>query len=374
MRVLYINHSCVLRVNQTRLVELAKLPNIEVALLAPTQWRERNIGATYTFQQPKENSFKAYSIKTYLNFHPIFYFYEPFRISQIIKEFKPDLVHIEQEPFSLSAFQLVRAGKRQGVKLVMTTYQNLDKKYFPPFSLIESYNLRSINHLIAGTEQIKRLWQRRSGREDISVIPLGYNPAKFHPQRCQTLRNSLNLKSFVIGYLGRLIEAKGLATLLQATAILKEKFTLLIDNQGPFKKRMVELAQTLGLGEKLVFIEPSHEEVPDYINCMDVLVLPSFTTSRWTEQFGRVLIEAMACGVPVIGSSSGAIPWVIGDAGLIFQERNPGDLAHQLERVINDTTLRQNLKKKGTERALAKFTWKKIAQKMHTVYEKCLRE
>ncbi len=121
MRVLYINHSCVLRVNQTRLVELAKLPNIEVALLAPTQWRERNIGATYTFQQPKENSFKAYSIKTYLNFHPIFYFYEPFRISQIIKEFKPDLVHIEQEPFSLSAFQLVRAGKRQGVKLVMTT-------------------------------------------------------------------------------------------------------------------------------------------------------------------------------------------------------------------------------------------------------------
>ena len=374
MRILYVNHSCVLSINQIRLTELAKFPDTKVALLAPMRWRERDIKKTYTFQYEKENSFKSYPTKAYLNFHPILHFYEPFRTRQIIKEFKPDLIHIEQEPFSLSAFQLVQIGKREGMKLVLTILQNLDKRYPLPLRMIECYNLQHIDHLVAVTDEIKRLWQRRSAREDTSVIPLGYDPAKFHPQSCQALRASLNLKGFVIGYLGRLIEAKGVTTLLQATAKLKREFTLLIGGRGPYKKNIIKLAKRRGLENKLVFVEPSHEEVPDYINCMDVLVLPSFTTSRWTEQFGRVLIEAMACGVPVIGSSSGAIPWVIGDAGLIFQERNPGDLAHQLERVINDTTLRQNLKKKGTERALAKFTWKKIAQKMHTVYEKCLRE
>ncbi len=374
MRVLYVNHSCVLKINQTRLTELAKSPDIELALLAPMRWRERDVGKTYIFQYTKESPFRCYPTKACLNFHPILYFYEPFRIRQIIKEFKPDLVHIEQEPFSLSAFQLVRIAKREGMKLVLTTLQNLDRHYPSPLRVIEHYNLQHIDHLIAVTDEIKCLWQKRSAREDISVIPLGYDPAKFHPQSCQALRNSLNLRGFVIGYLGRLIKAKGVITLLQATAKLKREFTLLISGRGPYKKNIIESAKKWGLGNKLVFVEPSHQEVPNYINCMDVLVLPSFTTSRWAEQFGRVLIEAMACGIPVVGSSSGAIPWLIGDAGLIFQERDADSLGHQLERVMNDASLRNRLKNKGRERALVEFTWGKIAQKMHSVYQKCLRE
>lgn len=371
MRVLYVNHSCVLQINQTRLAKLAELPGIEVAVLAPTWWRERDVDKTYAFEHPGETSYKVYPTKAYLAFHPNLYFYYPPALQKVIEDFKPELIHIEQEPFSLCGFQLVRAGKRRGVKLVMTTLQNLDKRYPLPFRIIERHNLKSIDHLIAGTEQIRRLWQKRAGRDDTLVIPLGYDPAKFHPQDCSLLRARLNLKGFVIGYLGRLIEAKGLATLLQAAAKLNSELSLLVDGRGPYKTTMIELARELELEDNLVFVDPSHDEVPDYINCMDVLVLPSFSTPRWTEQFGRVLVEAMACGVPVIGSSSGAIPGVIGDAGLIFEERNAEYLTCQLKRLMDDTALRHELSRRGIERALTEFTWAKVVQRMYAVYQQC---
>ncbi len=111
MRILYVNHSCVLSINQIRLTELAKFPDTKVALLAPMRWRERDIKKTYTFQYEKENSFKSYPTKPYLNFHPILPFYEPFRTRQILKEIKPDLFHIQEEHLRLSALLLVQLGK-----------------------------------------------------------------------------------------------------------------------------------------------------------------------------------------------------------------------------------------------------------------------
>ena len=101
-------------------------------------------------------------------------------------------------------------------------------------------------------------------------------------------------------------------------------------------------------GEVVDGVKP--EQVKDYLRQMNVLVLPSLTTPKWKEQFGRALIEAMACGVPVVGSNSGAIPETIGDAGLIVPEGDVAALRAAIIRLKDDAELRAELSRRGLER------------------------
>ena len=105
---------------------------------------------------------------------------------------------------------------------------------------------------------------------------------------------------------------------------------------------------------------------------VDLYVLPSRSAPNWIEQFGRVLIEAMACGVPVIGAATGEIPNTIGDAGLTFAENDAAGLRAQIERVMTDETLRRDLKNRGLRRVLQNFTQASIARQTVEVYREML--
>ncbi len=105
---------------------------------------------------------------------------------------------------------------------------------------------------------------------------------------------------------------------------------------------------------------------------LDVLVLPSRTQPNWKEQFGRVLIEAMSCGVPVIGSTCGEIPQVIGEAGLVFPEGDVAALRAALSRLIDQPELRAELARRGRARVLAEFTQAAIARRHVAVYQAML--
>ena len=371
-RVLYANHSCVLRVNQERLHALAGRRGIEVGLLVPSRWHDRDTGNRYVCEPPRAADFTVFVRHAFLAWHPALFAYRWRAVAHVLDEYRPHVVHIEQEAYSVVAWQIARAARARGVKIVLSTYQNLDKRYPLPFRLIERTTLRAVDRLIAGTAEIQRLWQRRAARSDLRVIPLGYDPARFYPRADDVLRTRLNLHGFVIGYLGRLIPAKGLRTLLEAATRLPATFTLLIDGRGSYRSELERVASALGLASKLVFMDPSHEEVPEYLACMDTLVLPSYTTPEWTEQFGRVLVEAMACGIPVVGSTSGAIPSIIGDAGLVFTERDPTALATCLERLMAEPELREDLRRRGLERARTQFSWERVAGLMCEVYREAL--
>ena len=143
---------------------------------------------------------------------------------------------------------------------------------------------------------------------------------------------------------------------------------------GEYRTELEKLALELGIEKQLVWVEAVlPEAVPEYINCMDVLVLPSRTMPDWVEFFGRVLIEAMACRVPVIGSNSGEIANVIGEAGLIFSEEDPQALAQHLLTIYRDQSVRHDLIERGAKH-VHDFAWETIAEKTLAAYADLLVE
>jgi len=193
------------------------------------------------------------------------------------------------------------------------------------------------------------------------VLPTAVNLERFTYRRPH-FQNPL----FTLGYVGRLTEEKGLEDLLWSLVDLDDAVRLRLVGDGPARHRLEVRARELGVRERIAFINPvSHEDLPSLYHDFDALVLPSRTTPSWREQFGRVLVEAMACGVPVIGSDSGAIPEVIGDAGLIFPEGNSAALEDKILMLLRDQKLRADLSLRGRVRVEHQYSAECIARRLH---------
>jgi glycosyltransferase involved in cell wall biosynthesis len=174
---------------------------------------------------------------------------------------------------------------------------------------------------------------------------------------------------FRIGYVGRFVEEKGVDVLLRAAASLSFSYRLTLVGDGPAKSQWMRFARELDIADRVKWSGAvAHSRVPECLGAMDVVVLASTTGKTWKEQFGRILIEAMACGVPVIGSSSGEIPGVIGNAGLIFKEGDAQGLALGLRRLHADAELRQALSAKGLQRVQSSFSLSRVAGQYHQLF------
>jgi glycosyltransferase involved in cell wall biosynthesis len=174
---------------------------------------------------------------------------------------------------------------------------------------------------------------------------------------------------------GRLVEEKGVDLLLEALAGLEGMWRAYVLGSGPANGALQAQAQRLGLADRVSFDGwiPS-AQMPAYYRQLDVLVLPSRTRPNWKEQFGRALVEAMACGVPVVGSDCGEIPNVIGDAGLIFPEGQVAALREHLAQLLHDLDLRADLARRGRERVLERYTQAQVAAQTYEVYRAVLGE
>jgi glycosyltransferase involved in cell wall biosynthesis len=180
-------------------------------------------------------------------------------------------------------------------------------------------------------------------------------------------------EAFVVAYAGRFVPEKGLDTLLQAVADLGSGVELWLIGNGPDRPVLESLSQELGIEERVRWIEPvSSEKMAEILARVDVVVLPSCTTRVWKEQFGRILVEAMACKVPVVGSDSGAIPEVVGDAGLIFPEGDATALAECLRRLKESPELRHELAERGYVRATTLYSQEHIGRLSVNFYKEVL--
>jgi glycosyltransferase involved in cell wall biosynthesis len=142
---------------------------------------------------------------------------------------------------------------------------------------------------------------------------------------------------------------------------------------GPMRPVLEREIERRGLTDRVTMSArlPS-ADVPDLLRRLAAVILPSVTTHRWKEQFGRILVEAMACGVPVIGSDSGEIPRVIGNAGLVVPEGDVAALAAAMRQLYDDQCLRRDLAERGRQRSLSHFTHGQVAARTLEAYQAAL--
>jgi glycosyltransferase involved in cell wall biosynthesis len=354
MKMLMVSKSAVVAAHHGKLQELVKL-GVDLTLIVPSRWGTQQLEVT------EAASYKIRVLPCWFSSNLHFHFYPT-----AIRSIDADIVYLEEEPWSVVTHQFMRLCVLSRKPVLFTTWQTINKRYPPPFSLFERYTFRHAQAAIAGNSEAMELLRRRGFTKPIAVIPYGVYPDVFFKREVESLRQKLGVaNTFVVGYVGRVLSIKGIADLIQAFALLPSSCSLLIVGEGDFRGKGEELAQSLGVGSRIRWLPPvASLDVPDIMNAMDVLVLPSRTMSNWKEQFGRVLIEAMACETPTIGSSSGEIPTVIGDGGLVFPEADVGALAKQLKCLFDSPQLRVELGRKGRARVLGNFTQQKMAQEL----------
>lgn len=364
LKVLLISHAYVAPENLHKPRILSGYEGLEIVVVTPGRWKTAHL-LDVTPERCKRLELRLFPLPIFFSGDAGKYFYHPLKLYQTVKNFKPDIIHLEEEPWTPAALEVAVISRMLRVKLLNFTWENLDLKLSFWQRAIEKFVFNAASLIIAGNSEAKERVRKRGFEGRIEVLPqFGVNIEGF---------KSLNVSSpgFVVGFVGRLVEEKGIGTLLKAVAKLSGDVKLLLVSSSPqLPKEFVALAKSLGVLERTKIVTNiPHQDLPKYINLMDVFVLPSITTETWKEQFGRVLIEAMACKVPVIGSSSGAIPETIGDAGLIFEEKNPEALAAKIENLRSSEALRQGLTEKGYQRVQQRFTFEKIAEKTAKIYK-----
>lgn len=376
-RILIVGQSYITAESRKKLTHLAS-HHLDVALIVPTTWEHDSFGS-YTFQPtPQDARISIYAIPVRNNGRVFAFSYALAPLWRAMQKIQPDIFHIEQEPGSLSLLQFVVLRRlRPRAKLLAFTWENLFYRPSQPRQFLEQIELAELYYLFAGSSGAAQVFRQKGYRGPLQVLPnIGIDPRHFAPHPADKLRRTLGLtERFVIGYVGRLVPEKGCADLLNAFAQLPENCHLLFVGSGALRDEIVRRAAERGIETRVTF-QPTvpHDRVADFLNVMDCLVLPSRTMPKWREQFGLVLAQAMACGVPVIGSDSGAIPEVIADAGLIFPEGDVAALRETLIRLRNDATLRAELSARGRERVLAHYTHERIAEQTYAIYHQLLAE
>jgi glycosyltransferase involved in cell wall biosynthesis len=368
--VLAVSHACVIDVNQRLFADLRSTYGLDVGVVAPRRWRS-DLRGDVTFTALPDLSGSIYLRTPIFSGRGSLYFFAGVR--RLIGAFRPDIVHIDEEPWSLSAWQFAEWGARAGAKVFFYTKENISKSYPPPFRAIEQrvYGLSAC--AVALTSEVEQVLRTRGFTKRIFTIPHAVDLSQFAVRDASELRRRLGLNGVVVGYVGRLAEEKGVGDLLRAWHIINEagdatEMSSLIIGSGPLEPDV----RTAAAGDQRIKLVPAvpHNEIQHYYNCIDILVVPSRTTPRWKEQFGRVLIEALASGAVVVGSDSGEIPHVIRatGGGLVFPEGDAPALAETLLSLLRNPDRRQQLAGAGRAAVLERYSAATVAAQFHDVY------
>lgn len=368
-RVLMVSKACLVGAYQRKLEEIASFPDVALTVIVPPLWRSPGSATTH-LQRAHVTGYDLLAEPMALNGNFHLHFYP--RLARHVARIRPHVVHIDEEPYNLATLQSMWLARRYGARTLFFSWQNLNRRYPFPFNVIEQYNLRHANFGIAGNHEAVGVWRAKGYTGPMRVIPqFGVDPDIFKPGKRAEAGGS---KGLAIGCVARLTPEKGVDVLLRAVTGLPGVWRVYVLGGGPLRRALESLAHELGIADRVVFDAPiSSMQMPAYLTELDVLVLPSRTRPNWKEQFGRVLTEAMACGVPVVGSTCGEIPHVIGDAGVVFPEEDAAALREALARLQRDDNLRRDLAARGRARVLAHFTQKQIAAETVRVYRQMMQ-
>lgn len=367
MRVLMISKALVAGTSQRKLEELARCPDMELTLVTPPYWLHDD-GSKLVLERLYTTGYRLIETPMRFNGHYHFHYYP--KLASIMREVRPEVVHIDEEPYNYATFQAMRLARRHRAHAVFFAYQNIYRAYPPPFRQLELYNYRHAAAAIAGNREAGDVIKQKGYSGPLYVIPqFGFDAEIYRRSTPRVQRQPDAI--FTLGFIGRLKEEKGLATMVEALTMLPDYCHAVFIGQGPMKSVLEEQAARLGVTDRVTF-KPGvpTSQAPRELEQMDAMILPSLTRANWKEQFGRTLAESMLCETPVIGSNSGEIPYVIGDAGLIFKEGNADELSACVKRLLDDPALYADLAARGRQRVLANYTQEQIARRTYEVYGK----
>ena len=346
-RLLAVSHPSVVTVNQETYLELIER-GWEVTVIVPSRWRHEYSPSLVEPQvlEGMEGSLRPLPVA--LPGRPQRHFYLS-RCTPLIRRLKPHVAFLEAESYSLAASQWGFALHRLGIPFGVQCAENLDRALPAPVRLMRSRVLKQAAFVATRSESASRLARAWGARGEVELAPHAV-PDWEHVPPPQEAR------PFTVGYAGRLVESKGLADLLQAVRMLEAPVELLLIGDGEMRGELE--GQTIPGSRVRVIDDLSHAEMAAGYAQLDVLALPSHTTPIWKEQFGRVIVEALWCGVPVVGSDSGEIPWLIGltEGGLVFPEGDSATLAAQLTKLRESPELRARMAADGRAVVQRMFT------------------
>jgi glycosyltransferase involved in cell wall biosynthesis len=366
MKVLMLSKACLVGSYQTKLEAIARHKDVDLTVIVPPVWYDP--AGPVKLERAHTEGYRL--LVDPIRFNGQFHTYYFSKLKQRLAAIRPDVVHIDEEPYNLATWLALRQARRVRAKSLFFSWQNLRRSYPFPFNLLENQVLSNVDYAIMGNQAAADVWRQKGYRGPMRIIPqFGVDATLFQPPEQRDPG-----RGFVIGSANRrLVLEKGVDLLLRAAARLPGVWRLHIAGDGPARPSLENLARQLGIWDRVQFDGVvTSAQMPGYLQQMDALVLASRTLSNWKEQFGRVLIEAMACEVAVVGASSGEIPNVIGQAGLVFPEGDEQTLHQHLLNLMQSATLRDELGRNGRRRVLAHYTQNQIASETVAVYREML--
>jgi glycosyltransferase involved in cell wall biosynthesis len=303
--------------------------------------------------------------------HPNLFVYDPRPIWRALRRGPVDIVDAHEEPCSLAAAEigLLRRLLRPSAKLVLYSAQNIYKRYPWPFRMLEHLALGAASGVYVCNEAAGRIVAHKGFSGTVAVLPLGVDLTRFAPVDHGAPPGSAGLR---VGYVGRLEPHKGVEVILDAI-VPEPDWSLDIVGEGEHEATLRERVGRYAIESRVRFRgHVAHADLPALYRSLDVVVVPSLITPRWQEQFCRVAVEAMASGVPVVASASGALPEVVGDAGVLFPPGDAVALRQSLRDLVGDPDRRRELGRRGRARS-SRFAWDAVAAGHRALYDEVLR-
>lgn len=353
-RLLVVSHASVLPINQHIYLGLVEL-GWDLTLVVPARWRHQYRSGAFPARALPELERRIVRLPVVAAGRPQRHLYLA-RLDSLVTRVAPDMILLEEESFSLAAAQWAAAAARAGIPFGVQAAENTDR---PLPRIAKALRRRTLGRADLVTARSPAAAARAKawgalGR--VEVVP--------HAVPAWAEVRKPDGRPFTIGYGGRLVPEKGVWDLVAAAGRLAPPVRVLFVGDGPLRRELE--SSTLATGRIEVRANLSHDEMPSAYAEMDVLVLPSRSTRTWTEQFGRVLVEALSCGVPVVGSDSGEIPWVIETTGggRVYPEGDIGRLAAVLDELRVNPSEAAGLAERGRKTVKETFGVNAVARQL----------
>ena len=362
-RVLRISHSAVVTAWRQR-ERLLRRAGVDLTLATAERWEEGGSPVPFT---PSGDAF-AVAVRT-VGHHPNLFVFDPRPLWRLLGDGRWDLIDLHEEPFGLAVAEVLvlRRLRARGTPYLVCSAQNIDKRYPPPFRWLERWSLRGAAGAYTCNTEAGEILRRKGLSGELELVPLGVDVARFHPVDRRPPSGRLR-----VGFVGRLIPHKGVDVLLRSLT-LDDRLDADVYGAGPEAGALGALADELGVTGRVTFHGYVDEaDLPDVYPTFDVLAVPSVPVPGWLEQFGRVVVEGQASGVPAVASASGALPDVVGEAGLLVPPGDPGALAAALVRILDEPGLWERLRRTGTD-AVGRFSWESVADLQQALYARAIR-